>query len=316
MNIFIYTPRTPKYLYMNKQILITGATGMVGKKIISALQQSGHTVAMLSRKNNNIPGVRTYIWDVEQHKIDSRCMDGIDTIIHLAGENIAAKKWTAKRKKQIIDSRVLSTDLLYKTIKETNATISIISHCRCRYECVDCGEEILTEDTPSGFGFMAECCKEWEEAIDKGKSYGIRIVKFRIGVVLAKDEGALAAFEKPIKFFVGAPLGSGKQWIPWVHIDDIVSMFTKAVDDTLLNGAYNACAPFPVTNTTLTKAIAHQLHRPVWPLNVPERVLKLILGEMSEVIFLSTNTSAQKLLSADFKFKYTQIQDALTDIYG
>jgi len=301
---------------MNKQILITGATGMVGRKIINALQQAGHTVAILSRKNNNIPGVKTYIWDVDQEKIDIRCMDSTDTIIHLAGENIASKKWTAKRKKQIIDSRVLSTRLLYKAIKETNAAINTFISASAVGYYGDCGEEILTENSPPGFGFMAECCKEWEEAIDKGKSYGIRIVKFRIGVVLAKGEGALASLKKPIKFFVGAPLGSGKQWVPWVHIDDIVAMFTHAVDNSLLAGAYNACAPFPVTNATLTKSIARQLHRPVWPFNVPENILKIILGEMSEVIFLSTNTSAQKLLSADFKFKYTQLQQALSDIYG
>jgi uncharacterized protein (TIGR01777 family) len=301
---------------MNKHILITGATGMVGTKIISALQQAGHTIAILSRKDNKIPGIKTYIWDVEQHNIDIRCMDGIDTIIHLAGENIAAKKWTAKRKKQIIDSRVLSTHLLYKAIKETSASIKTFISASAVGYYGDCGEEILTEESASGYGFMAECCKEWEEAVDKGKSYGIRIVKFRIGVVLAKGEGALSSLEKPVKFFVGAPLGSGKQWVPWVHVDDIVAMFVNAVDNTLFAGAYNACAPFPVTNKTLTKSIALQLRRPIWPFNVPESILKVILGEMSEVIFISTNTSAQKLLSADFKFKYTQLQDALSDIYG
>lgn len=289
---------------------------MVGKKIIHTLQQSGHTVAILSRKKSSLPGIKTYVWDVDQQKIDLQCMDGVDTIIHLAGENIAAKKWTEKRKKQIIDSRVLSTRLLYKTIKESNAQINTFISASAVGYYGDCGDEILTEDKPSGYGFMAECCKEWEEAVDKGKSYGMRIVKFRIGVVLAKGEGALASLEKPIKFFVGAPLGSGKQWVPWVHIDDVVALFAGAVDNPLLSGAYNACAPFPVTNSTLTKSIARQLHRPVWPFNVPEKALKIILGEMSDVIFLSTNTSAQKLLSADFKFKYTQLQDALSDIYG
>lgn len=301
---------------MRKHILITGATGMVGKKIISALQEAGHSVAILSRKNTVLPGVKTYLWNVGQDEIDRRCMDGIDTIIHLAGENIAAKKWTPKRKKQIIDSRVLSTRLLYKTIKETNAQINAFISASAVGYYGDCGDEILTEESASGYGFMATCCKEWEDAVDKGRSYGIRIVKFRIGVILAKGEGALASLEKPVKFFAGAPLGRGSQWVPWVHVDDIVSMFLNAAYSPLFSGAYNACAPFPVTNTTLTKSIAQQLHRPVWPFRIPESVLKLILGEMSEVIFISTNTSAQKLLSADFKFKYTQLQEALSDIYG
>lgn len=301
---------------MSKHILITGATGLVGKKIISALQKAGHTISILSRKDNYIPGVKTYVWDVYHDKIDRNCMTGIDTIIHLAGENIAAKKWTPKRKQQIIDSRVLSTQLLYKTIKETKATINTMVSASAVGYYGDCGEEILTEDSPSGYGFMADCCKQWEDAVDKGKSQGIRIVKLRIGVILAKGEGALHSLAQPIKFFVGAPLGSGKQWVPWVHIDDIIAMFTNAVENPLMNGAYNACAPFPVTNATLTKSLAQTLHRPMWPFNVPESLLKLILGEMSEVISISTNASAQKLLSADFRFKYTQLKDALSDIYG
>ncbi|MNL47073.1 Epimerase family protein [compost metagenome] len=162
---------------------------------------------------------------------------------------------------------------------------------------------------------MADCCQQWEHAVDKGKQLGLRIVKLRIGVILSRQEGALAAIEKPIRLFAGAPLGSGKQWVPWIHIEDVISMFTHASEQYLLSGSYNACAPFPVTNSTLTKAIAKKLHRPVWPFHVPEKILKLILGEMSEVVFISTNTSAQKILETDFKFKYTQLNDALSDIY-
>ena len=313
MSLYI---KPPKYLYMKKQILITGATGLIGKKIITNLQKAGHTVSVLSRKEAQIPGVKTYIWDVFNGEIDSNCMTGVDTIIHLAGENIAAKKWTPKRKQQIIDSRVLSTQLLYKTIKETNANVSTMVSASAVGYYGDCGDEILTEDSAPGYGFMADCCKQWEDAVDKGKSYGLRIVKCRIGVVMAKGEGALSSIEKPIRYFFGAALGSGKQWVPWVHIDDVVSMFVRAVENPLMSGAYNACAPFPVTNTTLTKSIAKALHRPVWPLNVPESLLKALLGEMSDVVFISTNTSAQKLLSSEFRFKYTQLKDALSDIYG
>ena len=300
---------------MSKKILITGATGMIGRKLIHALQKAGHTISILSRNKVGIYGVKSYIWDVDQGQIDPQCMSETDTIIHLAGENIASKKWTAKRKQQIINSRVLSTQLLYKTIKETNANIKNFLSASAVGYYGDCGEEILTEDSAAGFGFLAECCKYWEDAVDQGKSLSLRIVKFRIGFILAKGEGALPSLEKPIKFFVGAALGTGKQWIPWVHIDDIVSMFINAVENPRFHGAYNACAPFPVTNLTLTKSIAHKLRRPVWPLNVPKPILKLILGEMSEVIFISTNTSAQKLLSTDFKFRFTRLEDALSDIY-
>lgn len=301
---------------MGKHILITGATGMIGKKLISVLLKSGHELSVLSRGHQKIPGVKVFLWDVYNHKIDKECMAGVDTIIHLAGENIAAQKWSPKRKKQIVDSRVLSTQLLYQTLKETKAPVrSIISASAVGYYG-DSGDEILVEESPAGYGFMAECCEAWEQAVDKGRQLGLRIVKLRIGVILSAKAGALAAFEKPIRLFVGAALGSGRQWIPWIHIDDLVAMFVYAATHQTLSGAYNACAPFPVTNATLTKTIAKKLHRPVWPFNVPEKILKLILGEMSEVIFLSTNTSAEKILEADFKFKYTQLNDALTDIYS
>lgn len=289
---------------------------MIGKKLIPALHQSGHTVAILSRKKNNIPLVKSYLWDVYHNQIDPECMKGVDTIIHLAGENIAEHKWTNERKKQIIDSRVLSANLLYKTIRETNANVSSFISASAVGYYGDCGDQILTEDNPAGTGFLADCCKQWEAAADQGLQRGIRVVKLRTGVILAKSEGALASMEKPIKLFAGAPLGSGKQWVPWIHIDDIIAIYTNAVENNLISGAYNACAPSPVTNTTLTKTIAKLLHRPVWPFNVPEIALKIMLGEMSKVVIMSTNTSARKLLSTDFRFKYTQLEDALSDIYG
>ncbi|WP_316791202.1 TIGR01777 family oxidoreductase [Pedobacter frigoris] len=301
---------------MKKQILITGATGLVGKKLIAALQQDGHSISILSRKNKPIKNVKVYLWDVYNQKIDSACLDGIDTIIHLAGEPIAEKKWTKERKQQIIDSRVMSTHLLYKTIKETQAPVTTFISASAVGYYGDREDEILTEESSNGTGFMARCCMLWEDAVDEGKSLNLRIVKFRIGFVLAKNDGALASLDKPIRFFVGAPLGTGKQWIPWVHIDDIVSMFKLATDHPTFEGAYNACAPFPVTNATLTKAVAKELHRPVWPLKVPEKVLEMILGKMSVVVTLSTNTSAQKLLNAGFIFQYTHLEDALADIYA
>lgn len=300
---------------MKKQILITGATGMIGKKLINVLLQLGHNISILSRKPRNIKNVTVYTWDVYKQQIDADCMKGIDTVIHLAGEGIADKKWTKERKQQIIDSRVLSTQLLYKTIKETNAPVSTFISASAVGYYGNRGDEILTEQSATGTGFMAKCCKLWEDSVDEGQALNLRIVKLRVGVILGKGEGALASLEKPILFFAGAALGSGKQWMPWVHIDDIVAMFKKAVDDEDFKGTYNACAPFPVTNATLTKAVAKQLHRPVWPIKVPEKVLEMILGKMSAVVMNSTNTSAQKLLDTGFNFKFTHLEDALADIY-
>lgn len=300
---------------MKKHILITGATGTIGKELINELHKSGHIISILSRKPRGIKHAKVYIWNVFKQEIDLNCLNGIDTVIHLAGENIAEKKWTKERKQQIIQSRTLSTKLLYEAIKETNAPVKTFISASAVGFYGHRGDEILTEDLDSGTCFMATCCKLWEEAVDEGASLDLRIVKFRIGVILAKGSGALVSLEKPIRFFAGAALGNGDQWIPWIHIDDIVAMFKKAVEDTALDSTFNACAPFPVTNATFTKAVAKQLHRPLWPFNVPEKILEMILGKMSAVVLNSTNASSQKILDVGFQFKFTNLDDALSDIY-
>lgn len=301
---------------MDKQVLITGATGMIGRKLIRIMLDKGYKVAILSRKMVDIKDVKVYLWDLDKSSIDPNCLSGVDTVIHLAGENIASEKWTAERKKKIIDSRVLSSQLLYKTIKEQQAPVrSFISAAAVGYYG-DTGDEILTEESPNGGGFLALCCREWEAAADQGLEMGIRVVKWRIGFILAQNEGALQAMDKPIRYFVGSGLGNGKQWVPWVHLDDILEMFSHSIADHHYSGAYNACAPHPVSNLQLTKAIAKQLHRPVWPINVPEFVLKMLLGELSEVVLNSNNASSKKLMATGFKFKYPELNAALSDIYG
>lgn len=301
---------------MDKLILITGATGMLGKKLIAALQQRGYKVAILARKQQQIKDVNVYLWDIEKGQIDSNCLNRVDSIIHLAGENISKEKWSAARKKKIIDSRVLSTALLYQTMAATkNSVRNFISASAVGYYG-DRDEEILHEDSLPGNDFLADCCVQWENAIDQGKKLGLRIVKIRTGVVLDKDSGALPAMAAPVKWFAAAPLGSGKQWMPWIHHQDMTNIYIHALENEGMTGAYNACAPFPVTNATITKAIAKQLHRPVWPINVPEKVMTLVLGEMSAIVLNSTNTTAQRLLDTGFIFNYTLLDNALSDIYG
>jgi uncharacterized protein (TIGR01777 family) len=301
---------------MSKNILITGGTGLVGKKLILALQALGHQVSILSRKQTSIDGVKVYLWDVYQQSIDEKALDGIDTIIHLAGEGIADKKWTDERKKEIIDSRVLSAKLLYKTIRATNAPVTTFISASAVGFYGDRKDEILRETSESGTGFLPDCCVQWEDAADEGIAMGIRVVKIRIGLILSKHGGALAAMQKPIKYFVGSPLGSGKQWMPWVHLDDVVKIFATAAEDEKLIGAYNACAPFPVTNKFLTKTIAGKLNRPVWPIHVPQFVLKIAMGEMSILPLMSSNTMVQKLLDTGYKYEYVNLDVALESIYS
>lgn len=301
---------------MSKNILITGASGLIGKQLIPALQEQGHTVSILSRQQTNIKDVHVFLWDVYNQTIDKNALKGIDTVINLAGEGIADKKWTDKRKQEIIDSRVMSAQLLYKTIKETKAPVTTFISASAVGFYGDRGDEVLTENSDSGTDFLSKCCVQWENAATQGVELGIRVVKIRIGLILSKDGGALQVMEKPIKFFVGTPLGNGKQWMPWIHLNDIINIFTKAVEDIQMVGAYNACAPFPVTNELFTKTIAQKLNRPFWPVHVPKFALKAILGEMSILPLMSSNTIVQKLLDTGYKFKYNYLSDALNSIYS
>lgn len=299
---------------MVKKILITGATGLVGTKLKNQLLKKGYEVNTLSRKENGEPN--NFVWDVYKGTIDDRCIDGVDAIIHLVGEPVADKKWTAERKKQIIDSRVKSTELLYKTIKlKPNHQIKSFVSASAVGFYGDCGDEILTEESANGYGFLAECCKLWEDAVDQGKKLSLRIVKLRTGIVFSTDGGALPQLDKSVKLFVGSALGTGKQWTPWLHINDMVQMYIYAVENLKTEGCYNACAPFPVTNEALTKAIAKHLHRPFWPIKVPKKAIELLMGERAEAVLMSNNTSAQKILDAGFAFKFTHLDDALTDLY-
>ncbi len=299
---------------MAKKILITGATGLVGTELKKHLLNKGYEVNTLSRKKGNDPN--SFVWDVYKGTIDANCLNGVDAVIHLAGEPVADKKWTEERKKQIIDSRVKSTELLFKTIKSKpdHQIRSFVSSSAVGFYG-DCGDEILTEESPNGYGFLAECCKLWEDAVDQGKKLSLRIVKLRTGIVFSTKGGALPQLAQPVKLFAGAPLGTGKQWTPWIHIDDMVEMYIDAVENLKMENSYNVCAPFPVTNSALTKAIAKQLHRPVWPIKVPKKALALLLGERVEAVLMSNNTSAQKILDAGFKFKFTHLEDALKDLY-
>ncbi len=300
----------------HKHILITGGTGLVGKLITGLLLSGGYQVSHLSRKSGNNPQVKTYLWDVAKGEIDEHCIDEADTVLHLAGASIADERWTAKRKKEIIESRTKSIGLIYQLIKsKPNKVNTVISASAIGYYS-NRGDELLTEESPPNNDFMARCCIAWEKAVDEGRSLGLRVLKFRTGVVLHKDEGALPQMSKPVKLGFGAPLGSGRQWIPWIHWQDVAGMYLYGVENINLTGAYNMVAPHPVTNKQFTKAVARQLNKPVWPIKVPAFIFKLLLGEMSTIILGSTKASAQKIEKDGFVFKHPELAEALKDIYG
>lgn len=301
---------------MDKSILLTGGSGLLGTHLTKALLTKGYTVSHLSRNADNNPQVKTFVWDINKGIIDEHCIDGIDTIVHLAGSGIAEKHWTDARKKDLIDSRVKSIELVYDLLKRKQHQVtSVISASGIGYYS-DRGDELMYETSAPARDFISQCCVLWEAAVDEGQKFGVRILKFRTGVVLDKDGGALPTLAKPIKLYIGSPIGSGKQWVPWIHWQDVVNMYLLGIENKNLSGVYNMVAPNPVTNKQLTQAVAKQLHKPLWAPNVPGFVLKLLLGEMSSIVLGSTKVSAQKIEDAGFKFKFTNLEAALSAIYG
>jgi hypothetical protein len=297
-------------------VLITGGTGLIGKPLTEALLSKGYKVSHLSRSKGNNAQVKTYLWNVEEGKIDAHCIDGVDTIVHLAGAGIADKRWTAKRKKLLINSRVKSINLIYHLLKQQagHQVKNVISASATGYYS-NRGNELLTEASVPMHDFLGTCCIEWENAVDAGRALNLNITKFRTGVILTKQGGALVPLALPVKFGIGAALGNGKQYIPWIHLQDAVDMYLQAIAGNLPPDIYNMVAPNPVTNKELTQAVARQLKRPLWLPNVPAFALKLVLGEMSLVVLCSTRVSAQKIQDAGYPFKFTHIAEALKDIY-
>jgi len=302
----------------NKTIVVSGGTGLIGQRLCKTLLDKGYEVRILSRQLNPSMDkrMRSYAWDVSKNVVDERCFVGADTIIHLAGEAIVDKAWTPARKKAIIDSRTDSVRLIYTSLKNShNASVkSVISAAAIGFYS-DRGDEILSESSPAGEGFLAESCIAWEKAIDEGEALGLRIVKFRTGIVLDLAGGALPPMALPVKLGFGANLGSGKQWISWIHWEDVVNMYVFAVEHTNLQGTYNMAAPEPITNSAFTQALAKQFKRPLWLPGVPSILLKAVLGERSVAILGSTRVAVAKIQNAGFKFNYPSISSALKNLY-
>jgi uncharacterized protein (TIGR01777 family) len=304
-----------QHLPHNKSILITGGSGLIGKLLTQALLEKGYQISHLSRKPGNNPNVKTYLWNVAKNEIDEHCIDGIDIVVHIAGAGIADKRWTPKRKKELIESRTQSIGLIYGIIKNNPNKVSAVVSASAIGYYGNQGNELMTEESSPSNDFMGECCVAWEKAVDEGKALSLRVVKFRTGVVLDKKGGALPQMALPVKFGVGAAFGKGRQWIPWIHWQDVIDMYLFGIENIHLTGVYNMVAPNPVTNKQLMKALAKQLFRPLWPLKVPSFVFKLLMGEMSVVVLGSTKVSAQKIENEKFVFKYPELRGALKAIY-
>ena len=298
------------------KVLITGATGLVGQELVSLLLQNGFTVHYLSTSKSKLVSQNNYkgfYWNPKTSEIDLNALTDVEVIVHLAGASVA-KKWTPSYKQEIIESRVLSTRLLYKTLqKNLHQVKQIVSASAIGIYPNDLNYIYHETDNKVDNSFLGNVVQQWEEEVNQFEKLHINVAKIRIGIVLAKNGGALQEMVKPIKMGVGAAFGSGLQYQSWIHIQDLVGIFQFVIQNQL-SGVFNGVAPYPVTNAELTKAIAKTLGKPLFLPNIPQFVMKLILGEMHQILFSSQHVSCRKLLDLKYQFKFASLDKALNDL--
>lgn len=296
-----------------KKVLITGGTGLVGSRLSSLLQEKGYDVAMLSRNPGQKGTIKLYQWDLNKGFIDESAFKDTFAIIHLAGAGVADHRWTNAYKKEILDSRVKSAQLLEKYLNKFKVERLVSASAVGYYG--DRGSEWLSETSVAGNSFLADVCLQWENAVNKLQPLVDSLAMIRIGIVLSTKGGALPAMDKTAKLGLGAYLGNGQQFTPWIHIDDLCRMFIFLLEHPEFSGAYNGSAPEPITNKALIKAITVVANKPFIPVPAPALALKLIMGEQADMVLMSNRTSSEKIDKAGFSFQFTHVEAALKDLY-
>ena len=300
-------------------ILITGGTGTIGKRLTQLLLAKGHTITILSRKHPvtiSSAGIQYALWDVDKGMIDVESVCKADYIVHLAGAGVAEKRWNSARKKEILDSRTQSSALLVQTLRDNpHAVKAVISASAIGWYGSDTDaskQQGFTEDAVPETDFLGNTCKLWEESIDPITQMGIRLVKLRTGIVLSNEGGAYIEFKKPLRWGIAGIIGGGHQIVSWIHEEDICRMYMHAIEQAAVSGVYNAVAPLPVSNKKLTLELATQLRGKFFtPIHVPSFVLKIVLGELSIEVLKSTTVSASKIKATGFQFLYPTIEAAI-----
>ena len=292
------------------KILITGASGLIGKRLTELLTQQGHEVSHLGRtkRTGKIP---SFVWDVDRGAMDEQALN-VDAVVNLAGAGVADKRWTQKRKLEILESRTKSAALLARYLNQTQQVKTVVSASAIGYYGFGLDSVELTVESKPGNDFLAQVVKAWESEVDKIQNN--RSVKLRIGSVLSEKGGALKEMTTPIRWGVGAPLGSGKQYLSWIHIDDLCNMFIKAIEDNSLHGIYNASGPYAVTNKEFTRTIAQTLRKPLWLPPIPGFVLKVLVGEMADIVLNGSIVSSKKIQQTGYTFQFSSLEDALTNL--
>ena len=304
-------------------VLISGGTGLIGKKLTSHLIERNFEVIILSRNRNNIqsnPKISYSFWDIQNQQMDSSVLQKIDYIIHLAGAGVMDRKWTNRYKEEILISRTKSSSLLIKNLKEqANRVKALVTASAIGWYGADANplihKEGFYETDPADKGFLGEICLKWENSVDEATELNIRVVKFRTGIVLSNEGGALKEFMEPLKFGIAGIMGDGKQVISWIHIEDLCHMYIESLENTEFNGVYNAVAPAPVSQKKLMIETANKIRNKFYiPIHIPGFFLKLILGKRSIEILKSATVNNRKIKSAGFTFLFPSIESAIDDL--
>lgn len=298
---------------MKQTILITGASGSLAK-LFTATFQDKYNFKFLTRRPN---GPAEYKWDITKRELDIEAMQGVDVIVHLAGANIAGSRWTVSRKKELCDSRIETAKILAEEAAKNNIKFKkVISASAVGYYGSHTSEHIYNEDNSAAKDFLGQLCKEWEEsaALFKSNELTNSVVCLRLGVILSENSGVIDRIKLPTQYCLGSALGSGKQYVPWIHELDVCQLIDHAINTPSMTGSYNAVAPEHITNKELTKSIAETLKKPYFLPAVPAAILKVVFGEMSTVVLEGSRVSSKKLAESGFKWKFRELGPALEDL--
>lgn len=298
------------------KVLITGGTGLVGTRLSELLVDAGHEVALLSREPAHGVRYRTFRWSPAAGTIDPAAVLYADAIVNLAGANVGEGRWTDARKHELLSSRLDGLAVLRRELAQPGHRVQTVLSASAIGLYGNTGDRLATEDTPPATDFLADLAHQWELAAAPIAALGIRLVTPRIGIVLSTQGGALLPLARTVRLGLGAPIGSGQQYLSWIHIDDLCRLFIAMLTEDAWQGPYNAVAPYPATNEAFTEVLAEVLHRPLLLPTVPAFALKLALGEQSEMVLAGQRVSDAKVLARGFKFEFPVLRGALKALYG
>ncbi|MEZ5046300.1 MAG: TIGR01777 family oxidoreductase [Chitinophagaceae bacterium] len=300
------------------KVLITGASGLVANALCVLLIEKGYDIVMLStKKSNTTTKYKTFFWDIQKEQIDQGAFSNIDYIIHLAGANIGQKRWTKKRKIELVNSRVASADLLFKYVQKNNISLkAIISASAVGYYGIAKEDKILTEQDVAKQDFLSQLCQQWEDAVSQFAQRNVRYVQIRTGIVLSESSSLFSYMLRPMRFGWAFVLASGKQYMPWIHIEDLCMLYVRALELEQMQGAYNAVAPEHITNYTFTSQLASMFQKKIRIVKMPALLLKLFFGEKAKLLLSGNQVSSVKSIHEGFQFKYPTLKQALHHIFS